>query len=633
MIEVLLPYAVTFVLALALTLLLTPIVRGMNRRMGMVDKPDARRINKVPIPRGGGLALFLGVVGSYLVMWGFSSFPIVAAAAYGKLILLAAGIVILGLVDDKFSLPPKVKLLGQVVIAVLTWAWVGLGFRDIFPAMPVWLDGIVTVFWIVGAVNAFNLIDGLDGLASGLALIATVGMAGALILTGRPTATLFYFAFAGGLLGFLRYNYNPASVFLGDCGSMFIGFVLSALPLLSHEPNSYLVSVGVPLLAMGVPIFDTSLAILRRTTRHLLNRGASDGQVMTADKDHLHHRILRAVGLNQRKAAWILYLFAFLLVGIGFVGMVLRSRSGGLWLLALTIAAIVIFRDIARIELFDIGRLLNTMAHDRRVSTRRRLAHLEVPLWVVFDIVIISLVYLLVCKSLSLDVNRAMIMRAWPIRVLLVFICLVCFRVYQTIWSRAMMTNYLALAGACVLGTLLGSVIVYYHPRLNSEMLVPFTFEFAALLILALSFTRLFRSAVRDVFYMVDGSRLKVESETSRILVYGAGLRYRSFRRELVRRAATRNRLIVGIIDDDLTLRGRYIGGVQVIGPLLQAPMIVRETKADTVVIVCELSPDWLDIVLKTLKPTGVRVTLFNLNESEIAAGAKPSAGRGLLDE
>lgn len=633
MIEVLLPYAVTFVLALALTLLLTPIVRGMNRRMGMVDKPDARRINKVPIPRGGGLALFLGVVGSCLVMWGFSSFPIVAAAAYGKLILLAAGIVILGLVDDKFSLPPKVKLLGQVIIAVLTWAWVGLGFRDIFPAMPVWLDGIVTVFWIVGAVNAFNLIDGLDGLASGLALIATVGMAGALILTGRPTATLFYFAFAGGLLGFLRYNYNPASVFLGDCGSMFIGFVLSALPLLSHEPNSYLVSVGVPLLAMGVPIFDTSLAILRRTTRHLLNRGASDGQVMTADKDHLHHRILRAVGLNQRKAAWILYLFAFLLVGIGFVGMVLRSRSGGLWLLALTIAAIVIFRDIARIELFDIGRLLNTMAHDRRVSTRRRLAHLEVPLWVVFDIVIISLVYLLVCKSLSLDVNRTMIMRAWPIRVLLVFVCLVCFRVYQTIWSRAMMTNYLALAGACVLGTLLGSVVVYYHPRLNSEMLVSFTFEFAALLILALSFARLFRSAVRDVFYVVDGSRLKVESETSRILVYGAGLRYRSFRRELVRRAATRNRLIVGIIDDDLTLRGRYIGGVQVIGPLLQAPMIVRETKADTVVIVCELSPDWLDIVLKTLKPTGVRVTLFNLHESEIAAGSKPSAGRELLDE
>ncbi len=633
MIEVLLPYAVTFVLALALTLLLTPIVRGLNRRMGMVDKPDARRINKVPIPRGGGLALFLGVVGSYLVMWGFSSFPFVAAAAYGKLILLAAGIVLLGLVDDKFSLPPKVKLLGQVVIAVLTWAWVGLGFRDIFPVMPVWLDGIVTVFWIVGAVNAFNLIDGLDGLASGLALIATVGMAGALILTGRPTATLFYFAFAGGLLGFLRYNYNPASVFLGDCGSMFIGFVLSALPLLSHEPNSYLVSVGVPLLAMGVPIFDTSLAILRRTTRHLLNRGASDGQVMTADKDHLHHRILRAVGLNQRKAAWILYLFAFLLVGIGFVGMVLRSRSGGLWLLALTIAAIVIFRDIARIELFDIGRLLNTMAHDRRVSTRRRLAHLEVPLWVVFDIVVISLVYLLVCKSLSLDVNRTMIMRAWPIRVLLVFVCLVGFRVYQTIWSRAMMTNYLALAGACILGTLLGSVIVYYHPRLNSEMLVPFTFEFAALLILVLSFARLFRSAVRDVFYVVDGSRLKVESETSRILVYGAGLRYRSFRRELVRRAATRNRLIVGIIDDDLTLRGRYIGGVQVIGPLLQAPMIVRETKADTVVIVCELSPDWLDIVLKTLKPTGVRVTLFNLNESEIAAGAKPSAGRELLDE
>lgn len=627
-----LPYAVTFLLALGFTLLLTPLVREMNRRLGMVDKPDARRINKVPIPRGGGFALFLGVVGAYAVMWAFSSFNFVASAAYGKLILLAAGIVLLGLVDDKFSLPSKVKLLGQVVIAALTWAWVGLGFRDLWPVIPVWLDGVITVFWIVGAVNAFNLIDGLDGLASGLALIATVGMAGALIFTGRPSATLFYFAFAGGLLGFLRYNYNPASVFLGDCGSMFIGFVLSALPLLSHEPNSYLVSVGVPLLAMGVPIFDTALAILRRTTRHWLNRGAAGGRVMTADKDHLHHRILRAVGLNQRKAAWVLYSLAVLLVAVGFVGMALRSRSGGLWLLAITIAAIVIFKDIARIELFDIGQLINTVAHDHRVSTRRRIAYAAVPLWICFDVLVIALVYFIVLKSLSIDVSWTLVVNALPIRALAVFVFFVIFRVYRTVWSRAMMSNYLSLVGACVLGALLSSVVIYYCPGLPSDDIVPLTFEFAALTILILGFGRLFRSIGRDVFYTVDRAQLRDGAAVSRVLVYGAGLRYRSFRRELVRRTSNCNRLIVGIIDDDLTLRGRYIGGIQVLGPLLQAPQIICETGADTVVIVCELAPDWLEIVRQTLEPTGVKVTLFTLHEEVLAPGgivSSPSLSGG----
>ncbi len=631
-----LPYLTTFLLALGFTLLLTPLVREMNRRLGMVDKPDARRINKIPIPRGGGLALFAGVVGAYLVMWGFSSFKFVAGAEYVKLILLSSGIVLLGLADDKFSLPPKVKLLGQVVIAALTWAWAGLGFRDLWPFVPAWLDGIITVFWIVGAVNAFNLIDGLDGLASGLALIATVGMAGALIFTGRPSATLFYFAFAGGLLGFLRYNYNPASVFLGDCGSMFIGFVLSSLPLLSHEPNSYLVSVGVPLLAMGVPIFDTALAILRRTTRRLLNRGTVGGRVMTADKDHLHHRILRSVGLNQRKAAWVLYLFAFFLVGVGFIGMALKSRSGGLWLLAVTIAAIVVFRDIARIELFDIGQLLNSVAHDRRVTTRRRLAHAEVPLWVFFDIAAMVALYFIVANALSVGVTRGMVMKALPIRVLFVFVFLVFFRVYRVVWSRAMVSNFLALGGACVLGSLLSSVVIYYYPGLNDDRLVQFTFGFASLTALFLAVGRLFRSFVRDIFFAVDCARLRDGREVSRILVYGAGLRYRSFRRELVRRATSCNRLIVGIIDDDLTLRGRYIGGIQVLGPLLQAPQIIRETKADTVVIVCELEPDWVKIVRETLEPTGVRVTLFTLHETVLAPGetafpALLSGGGGII--
>ena len=360
MIEDVLPYLAAFLAPLVVTLLATPIVREVNRRLGMVDKPDPRRINKVPIPRGGGVALVFGVLVPYLAFHLVTGRPWIQGLSDSQayvLSFLAVAIALLGFADDRFSLPPKAKLLGQGVVAVLVWAWAGLGFRVLWPALPAGLDCLLTVFWIVGAVNAFNLIDGLDGLASGLALIAVVGMAGALFFMRNPQATLFYFALAGGLLGFLRYNYHPASVFLGDAGSMFLGFTVSTLPLASQVPNSFLVSVGVPLLAMGVPIFDTALAILRRSVRHLLARrlpgtDTKAGEVMTADADHLHHRILRAVGLNQRKAAWILYVCAASLVVTGLVAMLLKSHAAGLWLAALAVSAVVIFKD-AKIELFD----------------------------------------------------------------------------------------------------------------------------------------------------------------------------------------------------------------------------------------------------------------------------------------
>ena len=201
------------------------------------------------------------------------------------------------------------------------------------------------------------------------------------LLMGQPAVALM-----GGLVGFLRYNYNPASVFLGDSGSMFIGYVLATLALSSHSADSMLVSIVVPLLAMGVPIFDTSLAIVRRSIRHLLRKeGTSTGndKVMTADTDHLHHRILRATGLNQRRTAWILYGIALAAVLFGLVAMSLQSRAGGLWLAAVAFAAVVIFKD-ATIELFDAGRLLNRVAHLEDSESRRRLAVWTLPFYVVF---------------------------------------------------------------------------------------------------------------------------------------------------------------------------------------------------------------------------------------------------------
>ena len=624
MMKALVPYVTCFAGALVLTLVLTPLVREMNRRLGMVDKPDPRRINKVPIPRGGGLALVVAVTVSFALFIVFSGRPAMTGFSDGHFLtlgILAVVMSLVGLADDKFSLSPKVKLLGQVLVAALAWWLGGIGFKDLWPWLPTWLDCLLTVAWIIGAVNAFNLIDGLDGLASGLAFIAVLGMAGSLVFSGRASSTYFYFAFAGGLLGFLRYNYNPASVFLGDCGSMFIGFTLAVLPLCSHEPDSFLVSVGVPLLAMGVPIFDTSLAIIRRSIRHLINKGenAAEGEVMTADADHLHHRILRSLGLNQRKTAWALYALALFCVAVGLVGMSLKSHSAGLWLLAVTVAAVVIFKDMARVELFDAGRLLSSVARAHDTSTRRKIARLSTPLYLLADVVVLALSVIIVKWALDGSLDRRTFMTLIPIHVTATFLFLVLFNAYRTVWSRAMLSNYMRLVVACMFGAVLGSAVIYYLPRNPHAIpLKSIVLFYALLTTVGTIMTRTVRNVVRDLFYAIDCGRLIGRKDVSRILVYGSGLRYRTFRRELVRTTAANTRIIVGLIDDNLLIRGQYIGGVKVLGTLLEAREIINKVNADTVVVACEISPEWMKIVRQTLEPTGVKITYFTFSETEV---------------
>ena len=622
MIAKILPYLIAFAGPLALTLLLTPVVREVNRKLGMVDKPDSRRINKVPIPRGGGIAIVLGVgiaYGLFLLFSGRPALQGVSDVKFLKMSALAASIALLGLVDDRFSLLPKVKLLGQLVIAFLVWWWADLGFNDLWPSLPRWLDCLLTVFWITGAVNAFNLIDGLDGLASGIALIATVGMAGGCFFVQNPQASLFYFAFAGGLLGFLRYNYNPASVFLGDSGSMYIGFVLSTLPLASHVPNSFLVSVGVPLLAMGVPIFDTALAILRRTLRRLIARGnpKADGRVMSADSDHLHHRILRATGLNQRKTAWILYAAAAAMVTVGLVAMLLQSRAAGLWLGAVAVAAVVILKD-ATIELFDAGRLLSEVAHSRDRASRRTFAVWSVPFYVVLDLLALVGGFILCARMMRFQLDMHMFRAFLPARVFSIFLFLVFFKTYRTVWSRAMGSNYARLLLACVFGSVAGSVFIYYWPSTVANNLNAMTVFYAIMSFVLLMGLRVFRSTVRDLFYALDCSRLRNRKDVSRILVYGAGLRYRAFRRELVRTTAANDRMIVGILDDDVYLKGKCIGGIRILGTINDAPEVINAVNADAVVIACDVSDDWMAVVRKILVPTGVKITKFTLAETVV---------------
>ena len=622
--RVLLPHLVLFLSTLVLSLALTPLVRELCRRLGMVDRPGGRRINVAPIPRGGGMAIFLSVAAVFTV------FVLVVGdvmdagdtGRWWKLLTLAGGISLLGLADDRWSLPPLVKLLGQLAVAFLVWFWGGLGFCQLWPALPAGADCALTVFWIVGAVNAFNLIDGLDGLASGIAFIGVVGMAGALALSGNFGLTVFHAAFAGALLGFLRYNYNPASVFLGDSGSMLIGFTLACMPLIFRVPHSLVVSVVVPLLAMGVPIFDTFLAILRRSLRRALNlrSGLADagGKVMTADSDHLHHRILRSVGFSQRKAAWMLYVASIVLVGVGLADLAVSARRAGLWLAAVTVASVVIFKDMARVELFDAGRLLNGFAHESDLRRRRRLHRLAVPFLLLFDLAVLGASFYLMTRVISKPIDVRTLTVVVPIRVFATFCCLVFFRTYRTVWARAMLSNYLRLLLACVLGSVLGTFALYFAPAVSLDRLVQTTFFYAVMPFLGMVAVRVMRPLVRDVFYALDCGRLVTRKDVSRVLVYGAGLRYKAFRRELVRTTSENRRIIVGLLDDDVLLRRQYIGGIQVKGTLADAAEVIVRLNVDAVVVACRLDAAQRRAVAEALAPTGVKVSYFDFSETEM---------------
>ena len=619
------PYWGLFLGTFALGYVLTPLCRALARKCGMVDAPSARRINKVPTPRAGGFAIFLSVtavLAVYMSITGAQLSPLFPNEVIGRVMGLSAVLVVVGLADDKFGLPPLVKLLGQVAVALGAFFWCGAGFHTVpfFASMPVWLDCILTTFWIVGAVNAFNLIDGMDGLATGLALIAAIGMGGALAFIGYPQATLVYLAFAGACLAFLRYNFHPASVFLGDTGSMYIGFLLSVLPLVMKSGDSFFVSIGVPLLAMGVPIFDTALAIVRRTIRAVLsrenNRDEGNAHVMQADTDHLHHRILRHF-VSQRKAAFALYALAAFFVSVGFGALALRDRAAGLFIVAFVVGVVIVVRDMRRIELWDAGRLLNAVAHDHTRAMRRRRAMLAVPFYVAADTLLLVAAWFLTSLLLSLPITQTACHTDLPLHVAPVFFALVFFRAYSTVWSRARISNYVRLAVAVAAGVLACDAITILLGYPHSHM-TAFTALYAQNAFLALVALRFMRPILRDAFYALDSARLADDPATSRILVYGAGLRYSSFRRELVRGASRNSRVIVGLIDDDLLLHGHYIGGIRVFGGLSSAKVAVRALRADTAVIACQLTPARLALARKVFADAGLRVMLWSFEEKEL---------------
>ena len=312
-------YPLLFLVALLATLLATPLAKCIAQHLGAIDKPDERRINKVPIPRMGGIGIALGLVaavavqvaGTKLLGWPTVFVPHMQLQGVDyKLLTVAVVIVFLtGAIDDVRNLKPRQKLLGQILAACVAAAS-GLVIGNVanpFTAelIPIgWLAYPITVVYLVAFTNIINLIDGLDGLAAGITAISCAAMFYLSYEAHQIDAAVLACILAGCCLGFLRYNFNPASIFMGDCGSNMLGFLLGVIALLGVNRVAAATTLIVPLVIAGVPIIDTFAAIVRRRRGHTA--------ISLADTGHIQHRLIKQ-GFDQRQAALMIYGWSILL--------------------------------------------------------------------------------------------------------------------------------------------------------------------------------------------------------------------------------------------------------------------------------------------------------------------------------
>jgi UDP-GlcNAc:undecaprenyl-phosphate/decaprenyl-phosphate GlcNAc-1-phosphate transferase len=355
--------AVAFILSMLCGTLLTPLVRRLAHHFGVLDHArSSRKIHGEPIPRLGGIAIviafYVRLIGLLLFHSGVGTFFLQERERVIGLFAGGIAIALLGLYDDLRGANATKKFVVQFAVALLLYA---LGFRFDVIASPFgepialgWLSLPLTLLWIAGVINAMNLIDGLDGLAGGVALVAVVTTFLVSLQRAHPLMMLFSAALAGSIVGFLFYNFNPASIFMGDTGSMFLGFVLAATAMQTNQKASTAVAILIPAIALGLPIMDTLLAMARRWFR--------GRPLFQPDKEHIHHKLM-ARGLSHRQAVLVLYGLCVLLGAVALVLTYANSGQAALLLVVLLAVAVAFLRSLGYVR-FD--RMPQTTEYRKR---------------------------------------------------------------------------------------------------------------------------------------------------------------------------------------------------------------------------------------------------------------------------
>ena len=606
-----------FLASCALSLLFTRICITVLPVLGLVDIPRGRHQHERIVPRGGGIGFILAFAISfvfYLALTGWLGTG--KLAVFRKELLLELGvplllITVLGVLDDKFELSSRLKLVVQLGIAVYFF-FSGAGFRSIlgFP-LPIYAALPVTVVWVIGITNAFNLIDGLDGVAAGLASISAFALALWFLISGDQADYLMVMViFCGACVGFLRYNFSPAQIFMGDTGSLFIGTFFAYFSMVESAKAVTFTSLLVPVLAMGVPIFDVFLAICRRLYRKYILKEPGVG-VMTGDHDHIHHRIQDETK-DQKKTAYSLYFLAFLMVGGAMAAALVSSVMQGLSFAILLVVLFVAIR-FATIEFYDAASLIS---EGIRVPHRK---FLFTALHPIVDLLLLSTAYFVMVKVFLRDIPG----NPFSLRQALCYIApfpvvLSLSGIYRTYWLRVGIGSFFklflmfALASVIVLAIALGLILLDFPQLLGGafgnnvpeavwqqarkqishmrEFYTAYVF-FGCSLIMAERFILHYLECYG--FKMLGADVDSRSKPISRTLIYGGGLYCRLFiSSQYCANGEKAERRVIGIIDDNASLHGLNVYGLDVLGNCDDLPRILEKYKFDEVVIALKAVTD-----------------------------------------
>ncbi|MCB0346846.1 MAG: hypothetical protein KDD66_17140 [Bdellovibrionales bacterium] len=618
--ETILKYPVVFIGSFCIAFLLVPVVKRLAYVVGAVDQPGERRLNKAAVPRLGGLALFAGFhFGCALVFlphWLPFSGEL-DSTWWLNFLLISSGLLLIGIVDDIHQLRPITKLLGQILVATLLY-YANFRFgRVLGIQLPVALDYVVTTFWYLALINAFNLIDGLDGLAAGLACVGATGIAGAMLILRQPGDALVLVALIGACLAVLRFNFHPAKIFLGDSGSMFLGLTIATIAVSTSTKGTTLAVIGISALAAGVPLLDTLLAIWRRSVRKIAldNKDAiNSASVMGADMDHLHHRLLR-LGLGQDAVAMRLWSFSAVIVACGLAIMTFSSQAAGIFLLAFVSATYVIVRHLAHVELWDSGRAL---VQGLKRPTKPVLAAILYP---IVDFILLAVAFYISAFIVFEETKTFSLKGYWIEHVAqwscLSFIALVLSNSYRRVWSRARTADFVFL-GLSILSSVVVSLgvqlILSPIDRVQlTKLAVTYMFVSVSLVVGWRSIPRIIKEVMASRF----ANKLNRRGDNGRrVLVYGAGERCGLFLRQLgYASIIRRNRhTVVGLIDDARNLRRRIVYGFTVLGDLTDLPTLIDSNAIDEIIISCTLPEEKQAFLTRVAADRGVEVSSWNLN-------------------
>lgn len=580
------------IISLVATLLFTPLVIKLSHRLDVLDKPGTRRIHLGVIPRMGGLAIFGGLIVGLAAFYLFDSegFQILFARGYITILGGSFVMMVLGFIDDKYGLSARVKFPVQFLTAGVM---IALGVKIVKITNP--FGGVfdlgllsypVTLLWIVGVTNAINLSDGLDGLATGISLIVAITMFAVSLVTLHPGTLIISAALSGALIGFLKYNFNPARIFMGDTGSQFLGFLLATLSIKGSLVSSTTAALVIPLIALGLPIFDTLFAFLRRLlTGH---------NPFSADKMHVHHRLL-SFGFNQRQVVIMLYTVCVIFGVIAFtLTAVSNQTAGGL----LIVFGVIIYIGIRRLGYME--SILVRMKK-KRYSDKRKIYHAlyvepeqNVPLWLkilskkrVFEILLdgffIAASFFL--ARVILEDWATITMDLGLLRDQLIIVCLCCYACFFSFGFYREMWRYIDLnaIGKYVKGVIAAVLSGYFafavlNPELTvtpKEMVV-----FWLLLILAISSSRV----LYNFFSTYQKRELTRITKNENVLIYGAGDRGATVLSSLIKEDNLDYRPI-GFIDDDPGKINREILGYKILGDISGLENIVMANDVQRIII------------------------------------------------